>query len=712
MPFQTKTYRKFISTAAAAALVASAYVPAGAAASEFTDVKERYQEAVDFLVSKGANGLSPTKFGTDENIKRVDAAVLVANVLGLNTENAPASGFTDVPERAQGAVNALKEAGITNGKTETSFGSQHHITRGELAVWIKKGFKLKGSTDLEFTDVNERYEKAVKALVANEITHGVSDSQFGIGQSAKRGDFAILLHKSNEAKGFYELSIMHTNDTHANLDSVAKLATAINEFRAQKPDSLLLSAGDVFSGTLYFNEFEGQADLEFMNYLNYDAMTFGNHEFDLGASEDGHKALAEFIKKAEFPFVSANTDFSKDPLFDGLFHGSTIAENPENGNIFNAVIKEVDGEKIGIFGLTTEETAEISSPGSIEFSNYIESAENTVEMLEAQGINKIVALTHLGYDDSTEFDNDLLLAENVEGIDIIVGGHTHTKLSGPVIITEGKTEPTVIVQANEYGKFLGTLSIDFNENGKVTAYEGELVDVAEKDEDTEAAALLAPYKEKIVSLQKQSIGVSTEVSLDGERANVRTKETNLGNLITDGMLAKAKAINPETVIAVTNGGGIRASIDSGDITLGEVLTTMPFGNTLGIMNLKGSEIVEALEHSVSLAPEQSGAFLHVSGLKFVYDSSKPANERVVSVEVKDSEGSYAPIDEAKNYFVATNTFTAKGGDGYDVFKKAYEEGRVSEPGYVDYEMFVDYLQQFETINPAIEGRITDEAAAN
>lgn len=707
-----KIYRKFISTAAAAALVASAIAPSASAASSFTDVPERYQDAVDFLVSKGANGKTATSFGTYENIKRADAAILVANVLGLDMENAPASGFTDVPDRAVGAVNALKEAGITSGKTATSFGSHSPVTRGELAVWIKKGFKLKGDTDLEFTDVNERYAKAVEALVANEITQGVAAGKFGVSQNAKRGDFAIFLHQSDAAKGFYELSIMHTNDTHANVASAAKRVTAVKEFRAQKPDALLLDAGDVFSGTLYFNEFLGQADLEFMNYLNYDAMTFGNHEFDLGSSDEGHKALADFVTNAQFPFVSANADFSQDSLFNGLFNSGTIAENPEDGKIYNAIIKEVNGEKVGIFGLTTEETAEISSPGSVVFTNYIEEARNSVEALEAQGVNKIVALTHLGYDDNIEFDNDLELAKQVEGIDIIVGGHTHTKLSGPSFITEGKTEPTIIVQASEYGKFLGTLSVDFDENGKVTAYEGELVDVAAKAEDAEAAEMLAPYKDQIEALQQQSIGVSAEISLDGERADVRTRETNLGNLITDGMLAKAKAINPDTVIAVTNGGGIRASINEGDITLGEVLTTMPFGNTLGIMNLRGSEIVEALEHSVSMAPEQSGAFLHVSGLKFVYDSTKPAYDRVVSVEVKDSEGNYAPIDETKNYFVATNTFTAKGGDGYDVFKKAYEEGRVSEPGYVDYEMFVDYLQQFETINPAVEGRITDEAAAN
>ncbi|WP_282154536.1 5'-nucleotidase C-terminal domain-containing protein [Cytobacillus gottheilii] len=706
----TKGNRKFIATAATAALVASAIAPAAsAAAKDFTDVPDRYKDAVDFLVEKGAKGVSATSFGTNQSIKRVDAAVFVANVLGLDTDNAPASGFTDVPDRAAGAVNALKAAGITSGKTATSFGSSSEITRGELAIWLQRGFKLKGSADSAFTDISDRYAKAVEALVANEITNGVSATKYGVGQQAKRGDFAIFLHKADAVKPAFELSLMHTNDQHGNAQNAPKLATAVKEFRAANPEALLLDAGDVFSGTLYFNEFEGQADLQFMNYLEYDAMTFGNHEFDLGSSEDGHKALAEFVKAAKFPFVTANVDFSKDSLFDGLVEG-TVAADAEDGKIYNAIIQEVDGEKVGIFGLTTSETAEISSPDQVEFKNYIEEAKASVKELQDQGVNKIIALTHIGYDDNIEFDNDLELAKQVDGIDIIVGGHTHTKLEEAVVISENKTEPTVIVQANEYNKYLGTLSVNFDSEGVVTTLDGELVDLGEVAEDAEAVKILKPYKETIDAMQQESIGVETAVALDGERANVRTVETNLGNLITDGMLKKAQSINPNTVIALTNGGGIRASIDQGDITLGEILTVMPFGNALGIMQLTGEEIVEALEHSVSQAPEQNGGFLQVSGLKFSYDSSEPAGERVVSVEVKGTDGNFAELAADQTYAVATNTFTAKGGDGYDVFAKAYADGRVSEPGFVDFQVFTDYLTGFETIEPVTEGRITDLSA--
>ncbi|WJQ13799.1 5'-nucleotidase C-terminal domain-containing protein [Geobacillus stearothermophilus] len=514
----------------------------------------------------------------------------------------------------------------------------------------------------------------------------------------------------------FKLTIMHTNDTHAHLDNIARRITAIKQVRQEKPNSLLLDAGDVFSGTLYFNEFNGLADLEFMNLAGYDAMTFGNHEFDKGTA-----ILANFVKGAKFPFVSANVDFSKDENLKVSFRNE-ISSNPENGKIYNGIIKEVNGEKIGIFGLTTAETKNISSPGEdVVFEDYIEEAEKAVEAFEAQGVNKIIALTHIGFNDGGG-DNDLTLAKEVEGIDVIVGGHSHDKLVEPVVDKTGE-EPTVIVQANEYSKYLGTLDVEFDENGKVVGYAGKLIDIDQKvkvgdkevyvlQDDPEAAAKLKPYNDQIEEKKKTVIGNSAVV-LDGVRANVRTKETNLGNLITDGMLAKAKTINPNTIIALQNGGGIRASIDAGEITLAEVQTVMPFGNALAIMELKGSEIKAALEHSVSLAPASNGAFLHVSGLRFTYDSREPAGNRVKTIEVKEDGTNYVPLEDNKTYFVATNTFIAKGGDGYTMFKKAFEEGRVSEPGFVDWEMFRDYVaaQPNQTVNPSVEGRIIDVATA-
>ncbi|WP_061786760.1 S-layer homology domain-containing protein, partial [Pseudobacillus badius] len=197
MAYQPKSYRKFVATAATATLVATAVTPAFAAG--FTDVSDRYKEAVDYLVNeKITQGMSETKFGVDEQIKRVDAAVMIANALKLDTTKAPNAGFTDVPERAQGAVNALKAAGIINGKTDTKFGSADQLTRGEMALILQKAYKLTGSADHKFTDVSDRYDAAVKALVANNITQGKSETKFGTTDAIKRGEFAIFMYKINK----------------------------------------------------------------------------------------------------------------------------------------------------------------------------------------------------------------------------------------------------------------------------------------------------------------------------------------------------------------------------------------------------------------------------------------------------------------------------------------------------------------------------------
>ncbi|MEH7883015.1 5'-nucleotidase C-terminal domain-containing protein [Bacillus sp. JJ1609] len=719
-----KSYRKFIATAATATMVTAVVAPVISAAG-FSDVTERYSESVDFLLSKGAKGISDSYFGVNEEIKRVDAAILTAMILGLDIENAPASGFTDVPARGVKAVNALKAAGITSGKTKTTFGSNSPITRGELAIWLQKGFKLTGGADLSFKDVTKNYEAAVQALVANNVAKGMSSDQFGVNLNVKRGDFAIFLHKSSKAVGAppvvtpppvtppvtppgnpnnYKLTLMHTNDTHANLDNIAKTVTAVKQVRSANPNALLLSAGDVFSGTLYFNEFNGLADLEFMNLMKYDAMTFGNHEFDKGTA-----TLDAFVEGAKFPFVSANVDFSADANLNDDFKDVVSTTAGTNGEIYNGIVKVVNGEKVGIFGLTTAETEYISSPGEgVKFEDYIAAAENAVKAFKAAGVNKIVALSHLGYLDGGG-DNDVTLAKSVEGIDVIVGGHSHDKLVAPVVDTTG-TEATVIVQANEYNKFLGTLDVEFDKDGKVAGYAGKLIDIATMSEDAEAKAMLQPYKTKIEVTQKLEIGKTT-VDLIGGNPAARTAETNLGNAIADGMLAKAKTINPDTVIALQNGGGVRTSVKAGPITLGQVQTVMPFANALAIMEITGAELEAALEHAVSIAPSANGAFLQIAGMKYTYDSRKPAGERVVSVEVKGTDGNYSALESDKKYFVATNIFTAKGGDNFSMFAKAYNEGRVSEPGFVDWEVFKEYIdaQPNDTISPTVEGRIIDVA---
>ncbi|MCT8140481.1 5'-nucleotidase C-terminal domain-containing protein [Anaerobacillus sp. CMMVII] len=491
------------------------------------------------------------------------------------------------------------------------------------------------------------------------------------------------------AEDLFTLSIMHTNDTHAHVEGYPRLFTAVNEIRGKKENTLLVDAGDVFSGTLYFNKYLGQADLYFMNLLGYDAMTFGNHEFDKDSA-----ILANFVKNMEFPMVSSNVNVKADTELGPLFKDE-IGTPGDGGSIYPAIIKEFDGEKVGIFGLTTEDTAFLASPGeNVIFEDAIEKSKQTVAMLQAEGVNKIIALSHLGY------TPDVQLANAVEGIDVIVGGHSHIRLNAPVVINN--SEPTIIVQAGEYLQHLGLLDVTFDADGVVTSQNGQLIALAGYEEDAATKTKVLEYKAPLEELRQQVVG-SSLVDLNGARNDVRTKETNLGNLIADGMVAKANE-SVKTHIALQNGGGIRESFPAGDITLGQVLTVLPFGNNLVTLDLTGAELLAALEHSVSEVETAQGKFSQVSGIKFKYDINKPAGQRVWFVEAKTDNG-FEVLDLSKTYRIATNAFAADGGDGFTMFKKAKDEGRMTELFVVDFEVFTSYLEKHSPVSPAVEGRI-------
>ncbi|MEI5908152.1 5'-nucleotidase C-terminal domain-containing protein, partial [Bacillus spongiae] len=350
-------------------------------------------------------------------------------------------------------------------------------------------------------------------------------------------------------------------------------------------------------------------------------------------------------------------------------------------------------------GLTTEETANLSSPSEdIVFEDMIESATEAIAKFEDAGIDKVIALSHLGN------TSDIELAEAVDGIDVIVGGHSHTLLEEAVKVE--KDEPTLIVQAGDNLKYLGLLDVTFDENGVISDFNRQVLTVSDYEKNAEAEAKVAEYKEPLEEIRNTVVG-NTEVELNGLRDDVRSKETNLGNLITDAMVAKANDVGVNTHIAIQNGGGIRASIDEGDITLGEVLTVMPFGNQLVTLDLTGQELWDALEHGVSGVESGEGRFLQVSGIEFKYDVNKPVGERVWSVEVKTDNG-FETLELDKTYTVATNAFTADGGDGFEVLKQAKDDGRMNDLFIVDWELFQEYLGANNPVAPTVEGRIIEE----
>ncbi|WP_291758106.1 5'-nucleotidase C-terminal domain-containing protein [Lysinibacillus sp. UBA5990] len=706
---ENKRNKFLTATAAALAITAVAAAPASAASS-FSDVKENHAdyEGISTLYAAGIiSGFPDGTFKPDTNVTRGQAAKMIAGALKLDTKEVVNPNFKDIESANTyyGPIAALVELKVISGYGDNTFRPNQTITHGDLAKILSS---IPNLQELEGAKNHEASKSVTRGQLATLIAEALTTLNLETPEKPEKPEDA------------FTLSVLHVNDTHARANELPKLATAVKEQRETKKNVLTLHAGDAFSGTLYFNEFHGQADLALLNEIGFDAMVFGNHEFDLGSSPEGHQALADFVKGAKFPFVDANTDFSADDKFTGLFT-DLVSSEPENGKIYSGIVKEIDGEKVGIFGLTTEETLDIASPGKVKFTNYIEEAKKAVAAFEGMGVNKIIALTHIGYNDNPNVDNDILLAKNVPGIDIIVGGHDHTKLDEPFVVdtnTVGEAkDATLIVQANEYVKYLGTLDVTFDGKGVVTEYGGELIDLGKVTEDTALVKLLAPYKAKIDEVNNKEIGVKITEELANPRAtetnleSVRSNETALGNIITDGMLAKAQKYTDKTVVmALQNGGGIRAAIPAGNITVGQVITVLPFGNTLALMDATGAELKAAFEVSLKNAPKENGGFLHIGGAKLQYDSSKEAGSRVVSIEYLDkATGKYVALEDGKTYTVATNAFTAKGGDGFDMFAKAYKEGRVTDLGLSDWENLQEQLLSLKEVKTAAEGRIVDVA---
>jgi 5'-nucleotidase len=362
-------------------------------------------------------------------------------------------------------------------------------------------------------------------------------------------------------------------------------------------------------------------------------------------------------------------------------------------------VLEVGGERIGIVGLTTLETPEIASPGpNVNFLPY-DSAQEEIDALTEQGINKIILLTHTGYDE------DQAVAGSLTGVDVIVGGHSHTLLSNTEEGAAGPY-PTVvndvpIVTARSYGKYLGELTVTFDDEGNVSAANGDpiLLD-ASVAEDEAATARVAELAQPIEELRARVVAETSD-AIDGERESCRAVECEMGNLVAEAMLARVA--DQGVTIAIANGGGLRASIDAGEVTMGEVLTVLPFQNTLSTFQTDGQTIVDALENGASEIEEQAGRFAQVAGLKYTIDPSQPVGSRVSEVQVLLGGDAWAPIDPAATYGVVTNNYVRTGGDGYAMFvdaENAYDFG----PDLAD--VTAEYLAANQPYTPFVDGRIT------
>jgi 5'-nucleotidase len=500
------------------------------------------------------------------------------------------------------------------------------------------------------------------------------------------------------AQAMARISLLHVNDFHSKheggqasgmacraeapcLGGSARLVGALRAARAaataEGRASLALDAGDEFMGSLFYTFHRGLAEAAIQNAWGCEAMALGNHEFD-----NGPATVATYARALAAPLLSANLDTTAEPALHGL--------------VRPAVAFSRGGVRIVVIGLTTEETPTVASPGpNLRFRDGEEAAARAIAEARAAGPALVVLLSHRG------LAADRLLAERVAGVDVIVGGHSHSILAnrpgaeGPApTLVDGPDRTVRIVQAGAFGRFVGRLDLDLAADGRVVAHGGDAREITpDMPEDAEAAAIVARFAAPLGELRARPVTVAT-APLDN--AACRTGECAIGNLIAEAMLAAA----PGADIAIQNGGGIRLGMPGGTITYGDVLATLPFGNTLATATIRGAHLRAALENGLS--QPGTGRFPQVAGLRMGVDLAAPAGQRLVSAEVLRGERA-GPLDPERAYRVATNNFLRLGGDGYAALRdralESYDTGPLLE------EVVAAYLGARQPLTPMTDGRI-------
>ena len=447
---------------------------------------------------------------------------------------------------------------------------------------------------------------------------------------------------------------------------LARVSTLKKQALQQSPNTLLLMAGDTISPSVESITYKGSQMIDAWNQVGLDYAVFGNHEFDFGP-----EVLRERVGESSFKWLGAN-------VFDKRT-GKLFADTPE------FVIREFGGVKIGLFGITLPETKTTSSPGpNIDFRASCDTAKQAIKKIRDAGARTIVALTHLSLKEDKE------LAQCADGIDIIIGGHEHTLLQSS---SAGVPIFKMTADAREMGRF--DLNLD-PQTGRVQSIDWEVVKVDKSvAEDPAFAAVTAKYAAKIKELARR-VG-QTRVPLDARSAENRTQETNVGNLVADSF---RRALT--TDIGFLNGGSVRADtiITPGPLTMRDVLSILPFNNELEVIQVKGSVLREALENGVGrTAPgAEPGRFPQVSGMKYTFDASLPAGQRIKDVTVAGR-----PLDPERTYTLATTRYVGTGGDGYDMFTNL---PRVPRPKLIDSEALRRLVVATRTVAPRVEGRIT------
>lgn len=494
-----------------------------------------------------------------------------------------------------------------------------------------------------------------------------------------------------------EHTILHTNDIHGRFVEDDGRVIGMAKVKGLKdkynPD-LMVDSGDAFQGLPVSNNSKGEEMAKAMNGVGYDAMTVGNHEFDFGYDQ-----LLKLQKQLNFPIVSSNIYKNGKRVFDP---STTVTKN----NV-----------RYGIVGVTTPETKTKTSPTAVEgveFKDPLTSVKQAMNEIK-NNVDVFVILSHLGVDKSTQktWRGDYLIDQLTKDGSFkqpifVLDGHSHT------VIDKGEHYGTNNVLAQTGTALANVGRVDFTfQNQKASDINASLINVADAKDITPDPQIDAQTKKANDDFLKETSTVvipNNTVTLNGERAQARTQETNLGNLITDAMEAYAsKNFSHQPDFAITNGGGIRASIEKGEVTKNDIITVLPFGNLISQIQVKGSDVEKAFEHSLSADTETqdgkkvlgaNGGFLQVSdSLRVYYDINKASGQRINAIKVLNKEnGEYEDLDPNRTYYVTTNDFTANQGDGYDMFGGQREEGISLDAVVAQYIKNTD-LNQYNTEEP-------------
>ena len=565
----------------------------------------------------------------------------------------------------------------------------------------------------------------------------------------------------------FSLNILHINDHHSHLKAASseltlggkttqvemggfpRVTALAKSLAASKTHPLTLHGGDAITGDLYYTLFQGEADAKLMNTLCFDALVVGNHEFDNG--DAGLKTFLDFLHQGscQTPVLAANVEPES-----GV---SPLA--PAAGNYLQPyLIKEYGQQKIGIIGIATgTKTQSSSSPdATTKFSDETTTAQRYIDELKQKGINKIVLLSHYG------LDGDKRMSAALKGVDVIIGGDSHSLLGSgftalglnpegeyPLQLTNADGDKVCVAQAWQYASLLGELDIDFDAKGVITRCQGTphllLGETFKQKDDTgayvalsgdaltavqaevatnplldivvpdsEAQTLLDDYAKQVTDKTSAVIGTASEdlclsrIPGDKRSAICTQAETNAhGSDISNQVAQAFLAMSQEAEIAIQNGGGVRTDIAAGNITIGSAYTLLPFANTLTNLSMSGAEIRKVLNEAVDYSFDASGStgsYPYAAGLRFDVDRSRPAGSRLFNLETKVKGSSqWTPLDESHTYKVVTNSFTALGKDNYLTFATVTARGDAVNT-YLDYaQSFVDYVKQKGTLGkPAAE----------